>query len=106
MTAAAIAFPSAVATSQFAAEVDELGRIDAQLAPLKPVLKRQKELKDILADYGLAVIEGDDYLCTVATTTEDRLDTASIRVEMGADWCLAYTKTGTKRTVRTAAKPR
>jgi len=101
MNARAAVLPLA-APIGIAAEVDELGRIEAQLAPLKPALKRQKELKEILAGYDQPVMLGDEFVCTVTTSLEDRLDTPTIRTEMGADWCLAYTKTLVKKTVRTA----
>jgi len=99
----ALAFPVAIPTGP-AAEVDELGRLQAQIALLKPALKREEELKKILVGYGVPVIQGAEFVCTVTTSFEDRLDSAAIRADMGVDWCNAYTKTGAKKTVRTAAK--
>lgn len=83
------------------AEVDELGVLLAQLAPLQ---RREKELKDKLKAKGLPVLEGALFRCTVSESLEARLDGARIKSEMGADWYDAHCKPVIKQTVRCAAK--
>ena len=54
------------------ATADELGRLQAQLAPL---LNKQEALKQLLRESGLEVVEGDAYRATIsqgkATTVID-----------------------------------
>lgn len=56
----------------YQATTDELGRLQAQLAPL---LNKQEALKQILRESGLDVVEGDAYRATIsagqATTVID-----------------------------------
>lgn len=82
-------------------EVDELGVLLNQLAPLQ---RRERELKDALKAKGHTVIEGALFRCTVSESIEERLDTRAIKAEMGADWCSARAKAVVKETVRVAAK--
>jgi hypothetical protein len=83
------------------AEVDELGVLLAQLAPLQ---RREKELKDRLKAMGLPVLEGALFRCTVSESLEARLDGGRIKEEMGQDWYDAHCKPVIKNTVRVAAK--
>ncbi|HYD07805.1 MAG TPA: hypothetical protein VEC60_18865 [Reyranella sp.] len=83
------------------AEVDELGVLMAQLAPLQ---KREKELKEKLKAYGRRVLEGALFRCTVTESIEERLDGKAIKTEMGQAWYSAHSKAVVKETVRCAAK--
>lgn len=47
----------------YQATADELGRLQAQLAPLK---NKEEALKSILRESGLEVVEGDAYRATIS----------------------------------------
>lgn len=82
-------------------EVDELGVLLAQLAPLH---RRERELKDKLKALGKPVLEGALFRCTVSESMEARLDTGRIKDEMGQDWYDARCNPVIKTTVRVASK--
>lgn len=83
------------------AEVDELGVLMAQIAPLE---RKAKELKEKLKAMGQPVLEGALFRCTVSESLEARLDGARVKAEMGQDWYDARCKPVIKNTVRVAAK--
>jgi hypothetical protein len=82
-------------------EVDELGVLMAQLAPLQ---KRERELKDKLKAYGNPVLEGALFRCTVSESIEERIDGKIVKAEMGVAWYSAHSKIVIKNTVRCASK--
>jgi len=83
------------------AEVDELGVLLAQLAPLK---RRETELKTLLKDYGTPVLEGALFRCTVSEHLEERLDSKQVRAEMGDAWWSAHANIGIRTQVKVASK--
>lgn len=83
------------------AEVDELGVLMAQLAPLQ---KREKELKAKLKSYGKPVLEGALFRCVVIESIEERIDSKAVRAEMGATWFSEHAKIVIKKSVRCTAK--
>lgn len=89
------------------AEVDELGVLQAQLAPL---LRQEKALKDRLKAMGKIpadgplVLEGALFRVTISESLEERPDIARIREEMGEAWVRAHSKLLIKTTLRCGAK--
>jgi rRNA-processing protein FCF1 len=76
-----------------AAVIDELAALREQI---KSLAKREKQLVEALREdcNGVdTVYRGDHYVLKTKFVTQERLDTAAAREELGEDWCAANTKT-------------
>jgi len=80
---------------------DELGVLQAQLAPMQ---RREKEIKDQLKALGEKIVEGALFRCTVTQMLREQADVSEIRREMGEAWLSARSKIVVSTVVRCGAK--
>ena len=87
----------------YAAIVDELGALKAQIAALTD---QEKILKKALSDSGYAEIDGALFRATVSWTERATLDTEAVRLILSEDQQRACTRVSEIMTVRVVARKR
>lgn len=86
-----------------AAMIDELAQVRDQL---KALTAREKFLKEALREDCAGadtIYKGKAYQLEVKFTSENRLDTAAARAELGEDWCAAHTVAVEKMNIKQMA---
>ena len=83
------------------AACDELGKVQAQLAPLK---NRESELKEMLLAAGMPEIEGSLFRAKIVSATRWTVDVAAAKDALGKDWVAANSSVSTVRQVRVAPR--
>lgn len=87
----------------YAAVVDQLGALKAQIAALTD---QEKALKKALTESGFAEIDGHLFRATVTWTERATLDTEAVRAILTAEQARACTRTAEIMTVRVVARKR
>jgi hypothetical protein len=81
--------------------VDQLGRLQAQIADLEA---KEKALKAALVAAGVGAYEGELFRATVSASERSTLDMAAVREKLSPQFLRAHTKVTPVNTVRVSAK--
>lgn len=83
--------------NNFKVAVDQLGDIREQIKALQ---EKEVALKAIIAEQGVGIYEGDNYLAEVLKHGRDNLDMAAVRAKLTPQFIAAHTVTTQVTTVK------
>lgn len=86
--------------------IDELGKIDEELAPFTETIKRRAAIERRLKKAVETHAEGKRFAITITATPYEYLDTVRIKKDHGENWIRNYTTSGERRSLKVFKKAR